>query len=207
MMRSLEKHVKLHSAKIDGDGDVMTNIDSDFERSVTLLTGKPCWGVSAGRGTGSRFVLDLGATVRRAHPVRNPHLMKKQQEYQGELSLFVVCAWRLDSATRVICGWKDSNAPDGAMTRGLRALVGRTVESVLVYKPGYDLVIDFRGYSLEIFCDCTSGSAEDSNYTLSSWKQIPTGQWRGVGYTVNCSAKIQKEVLPGSPTYGAIRGS
>ena len=55
-----------------------------------------------GEWHGSHFILDLGEKVPRDYRIENPTLTEVQRTFRGELSLFVECAWRLDSKSSVI---------------------------------------------------------------------------------------------------------
>jgi hypothetical protein len=71
---------------------------------------------------------------------KRPRITDEQARYEGELDLFVQCAWRLEREDTVLCGSTDDNRIDGPMVRGLAALVGRVVVEVDV-----GLVVGSRG--------------------------------------------------------------
>jgi len=145
----------------------------EFALTLKSLVGKRCWGVSAGEGTGSVFVLDFGRQIPRDKPIANPHLTPEQRRYTGELSLMVWSAWRIDAKHTVVCGWNDSSRNDGPMVRGLKSLVGRSVKSVSFDRPAFDLEVRFQERCLRLFCDQTKHRRGYENYwlTLSSPKR------------------------------------
>jgi len=72
-------------------------VAAELTQTLKSLLGKCCWGVSAGEGTGSVFILSFGGKVPRVRPIANPHFTSTQRRYIGELSLTVRSAWRIDS--------------------------------------------------------------------------------------------------------------
>jgi hypothetical protein len=139
----------------------------DFVLQLRTLVGKPCWSVVAGAGTGSRVALDFGRKFQRDVPCPNPHLTADQQNYDSEISLFIECAWRLDTSTEVLCSSSETDSNDGPMVSGLNSLVDHEVESIDVVPPAFDLVVRFAGgLSLKIFCDQTNLDDGWDNYSL-----------------------------------------
>jgi len=139
-----------------------------FARTLKSLVGKRCWGVVAGEGTGSVFVLDFGRKIPQARPIANPHLTLDQRRYKGELSLMVRCAWRIDAKQSVVCGWNDSSRNDGPMVRGLKSLVNTSVKAVTIEPPAMDLTIRFASRTLRVFCDQTVRESGQENYWITS---------------------------------------
>jgi hypothetical protein len=136
--------------------------------ALALLKDKPCWSVLAGAGTGSTLHLEFGARVPRRMPLRErPRITRDQARYEGELDLFVQCAWRLERSQTVLCGSTDDDRNDGPMVQGLRELVGKAVLAVQVEAPVPDLAISFDdGLRLKVFCDQTNLETNDDNYSL-----------------------------------------
>jgi hypothetical protein len=48
-------------------------VAAELAQTLKSLAGKCCWGVSAGEGTGSVFILSFGWKVPRVRPIANPH--------------------------------------------------------------------------------------------------------------------------------------
>jgi hypothetical protein len=48
-------------------------VAAELAQTLKSLAGKRCWGVSAGEGTGSVFILSFGWKVPRVRPIANPH--------------------------------------------------------------------------------------------------------------------------------------
>lgn len=144
-----------------------TRLEQELRHELRQITSKPCWSVIAGEGTGSIVSLDFGEKVPRHTPLKNSQLTKIERENEGEMSLMIWCAWRLDGPKGVICGSTDSNANDGPMVKGAKMLVGRSVEAVEILSPAFDLRLIFRGqFVLNIFCDQTSERDATENYTF-----------------------------------------
>ncbi len=146
----------------------------EFVRRLTDLQGKSCWSLYASPSTGSHVDFDFGRKLPRVIPMLgNPNLTEDQKFYESEVSLFVQCAWRLDSAKEVICGSTDSNEKNGPMLLGLQAMIGTTVERVTIATPAFDLILTLGGdLSLKVFCDQTNLEGDDSNYTLHTKDRI-----------------------------------
>lgn len=161
----------------------MTAIDDlsgEFKQQIHSLVGQPCWSVVAGEGTGSIIALDFGKKIPRVVPLTNLHLTEDQRYFKAEMSLFIECAWRLDSHNGVICGSSDSDVNDGPMVRGLALIVDQKVGSVELAEPFWDLTIRFTGdLLLKIFCDQTNVEEEVSNYSLHLEDKLYTVGPRG----------------------------
>lgn len=70
-------------------------------------------------------------------------------EVLAERTITVEGAWRVESPSEVIAGSAD---PDDERLEFLEALVGKTLESVEVTRPGYDLTLSFQdGYVVHCF--------------------------------------------------------
>ena len=164
----------------------------EFIRNMSDLKSKSCWSFYAGPSTGSHVDFDFGKKVPRAVPLLgNPTLTHNQRFYEGEMSLFVQCAWRLDSVDAVICGSTDSNEKGGAMLAGLQSVIGKTVEDVVIAEPSFDLTLRFRGdLSLKIFCDQTNLEDDDPNYMLHTKDRI---------YVVGPRSRIRLETPSRNP--------
>ncbi len=128
-----------------------------FEMSVNKLASRECWAMTAGRGSGSRFTLDIGAKIKRSIPVQNPHLSPDSQQFTGEFALFVEnCAWRLEHNKAILCTSKSANSEGGEMLTNLRLLIGRKIENINLIIPGFDLIVKFEnGFMLRTFSDCS----------------------------------------------------
>ncbi len=139
----------------------------EYTNELRGLIGKPCWAFYAGPSTASAVDLHFGKKIPRAIPLLNPHLSEQERFYDGEISLFFECAWRLDSEGEVICGSTDSSENDGPMQRGLGLIVGRAVKSVKAELPACDLTVRFDGdIVLKVFCDQTNLEEGYDNYSL-----------------------------------------
>ena len=136
---------------------------------IQRFTGRRCWSFYVGESTGSALVLDFEPKVSRRIPLLNPRLSEEERYYRGEFSIYIECAWRLDSDTQVVCGSGDSPAEGESMSRGLTRILRRSVESMTVAKPAWDLTVRFGdGLTLTAFCDQPGDAEEDlTDYSCS----------------------------------------
>ena len=173
----------------------MTVIDllsEEFKQQMYALASQACWSVAAGEGTGSVIGLDFGKKIPRVVPLTNLHLTEDQRYYKAEMSLFIECAWRLDSRNEVICGSSDSDANDGPMVRGLALVVDQKVVSIELSELSWDVTIKFTGdLFLKVFCDQTNVEEEVSNYSLHLEDRIYTVGPRG---KLNCGPRRWKHL-------------
>ena len=148
---------------------------------MALLKGKACWSILAGAGTGSTIHLEFGAKVPRRTPLRErPRLTAEQTRYEGELDLFVQCAWRLERSRAVVCGSTDDDRNDGPMVQGLEQLVGKTVQAVDVEEPIPDFSLRLDGdLHLTVFCDQTNIETNTDNYSVRVRETIHVVAARG----------------------------
>jgi hypothetical protein len=148
---------------------------------LTPIVGMTCWHVGAGEGTGSSFHLALGKKVPRSVPLRNAPQNDEYREYQGEASLLVWCAWRLDAAMAPITS---SDETDSTIARALDILIGQKILEVRVFPPASDLLIGFSGnLQLRVFCDHVPGDPSfDGNWQVRVRENIlaagPGYQWQ-----------------------------
>ena len=154
---------------------------SKLKEALTLLNGKECWSVVAGAGPGSDIHLEFGAKIPPRVPLRErSRLTAEQARYEGELDLFIQCAWRLESAQSVLCGSTDDDRNDGPMVQGLAALKGRTVRGIEVADPIPDFELHFDGdLRLKVFCDQTNVETNDDNFSLRLGETIYAVAARG----------------------------
>lgn len=141
--------------------------------AARAIVGARCWSLIAGKGTGSRILLDFGERRLRSTALDNNRLRPDQRQYESDLSLFVSCAWRLDLVDEVLCGWTDFDDDTGEPPEPLHQLEGRTVTNFAIAEPGADATVEFDdGLSLRIFCDVTN-KQDDFNYSI---RTLP-GTW------------------------------
>jgi hypothetical protein len=157
----------------------------EFERDLTQLAGKECWAFYAGRASGSVIDLHFGAKLPRRQPLQNVNLSDTERNYDGEFSLYVECAWRLDSIDQVIAGWTQWSDSIDNMFEGLRLVKGRRVEQVDIKRPAWDLTLRFdNNLALSVFADQDSILDPVDNYCLFTGSKI---------YTVASRSQIQVE--------------
>ncbi len=153
---------------------MMDELKGEFVGRLMSLKGKECWSFYAGPSTGSHVDFDFGKKLPRVVPLLgNPNLTEDQKFYEGEVSLFIQCAWRLDSHDEVVCGSTDSSEKEGPMLVGLESIIGRMVEDVEIVGPAFDLTVTLRDdLSLKVFCDQTNLEDDEHNYSLHTRDKI-----------------------------------
>jgi hypothetical protein len=127
------------------------------------LIDKPCWGVAAGVGTGSDFVLHFGDKRKRQERIQNSALPQELQEYEGDVMLYVECGWILIKGNREICSSDSDNGPKGAMVKGLNRLKGAFVKSALLSTPTNSLTL---GLSKNLELIVIARNLTTDNYTI-----------------------------------------
>lgn len=139
--------------RIGVSGKMGTTVGIDELRSrLNLLIGKPVWSAIGGGSGGTTVVFDLGAKVPRDRPVENSALSEDERNYEGELSLMVICAWRVEmEGIGIVSGSRDTD--DEIMMSGPNRLIGETVADISV-NSFLDLQVVFRGGAcLRLFCN------------------------------------------------------
>lgn len=133
---------------------------ADFRARLDMIVRRVCCGIAAGPNTGLNVDLHFGEKVQVPMPLRSS---SKGPKYDGEVNLFVGCAWRLDGETEVICGSTDGNEVEGPMVRGLRRLEGLLATGYSLRGPALDMDLAFSGgYTMRIFCDAVNEEAGDN---------------------------------------------
>jgi hypothetical protein len=130
----------------------------EFESKLNLLIGKPVW--AARYCSGTTILIDLGDKVLRRKTYGIPALSEGERRYQGELTLMISCAWRVElEGAGIVSGSGDLE--DEVMVSGLTKLVGQTVAEVSA-NSFLDLLVVFTGgLRLRLFCDMR---ADDLDY-------------------------------------------
>lgn len=160
-------------------------ITENFIDSLEEIVNKKCWGFVAGEGTGSVVSLDFGQKFKRVRPLKNIKLSEDLRFYDAEYSFLINCSWRFDSQSKIICSSKDSNHKDGPMEKGLERILNKTIISVNVTPPAYDLTLKLsEGFSFKFFCDETSAFEVFDNYSYYTPTHV---------FTVANKSKIEVE--------------
>ena len=117
-----------------------------MDQLLGRIAGQPCWSAIVGADDDYPFVLHFGEKRRRSLRLANPRLSFLQRTYEGEFSLLVECAWRVDGPTAVVASCWD---PADVRQEALERLVDVTVRTVTAQAPGYDLQLVFEnGHAL-----------------------------------------------------------
>jgi hypothetical protein len=148
---------------------------TSIANELKTLVGLRCWGIVGGRGNGSMVTFHLGTKLARHPPLKNRHLPKTLQRFQGEYCLFVKgCAWRLETNSRIVCASTDPEPTIGLELT--RRLTGATITKTCISTWAGDASVTFNDeYLLSLFCDQTEENGID-NYAV----RFPSG-WIKVG--------------------------
>lgn len=133
-----------------------------LEDMLLELVHLPCIGAVAQPETGGDLLLHFGGWQLYEDPPK-PSILTSER---GKWSLMILCPWRLDGPTGVVCDWRSVGDAERQATEAHLAVEGLAVESIELSKPGHDLQIGFtRGYSLKVLCD-SDGKTTDCWYLL-----------------------------------------
>lgn len=142
-----------------------------FTADLQGLVGKQCWGIVCGSRTGGDLSFEIGARRKRSQAVQSREVSDETSEYQGEASVFVQCAWRIESDGKVLGGSADSEEMDGRLTRAAMMLRGASISEVFLSQPFADLRLTLSsGLALRIFCD--SSFTEDIDQYSVTFSQV-----------------------------------
>ena len=138
-----------------------------LNKSLDALVGEECWGLIA--SAGGRLLLKFGEKIPKHKPGRNLAVTEDERIFEGAFSLFVECAWRLDTPTLVLCVWSDPVTRERPLPEGIECLRGLRLLKAELSMPAHDLELWFEGdRRLKVFCDQSSGGGARDNYTVFS---------------------------------------
>jgi hypothetical protein len=146
-------------------------LPDELHRLLPSLQGMECWYVSCGGAASSTFQLALGEKVPRPVMLQNAAHSDEFRRFEGEVALFVWCAWRLDARDAPLTSWDDT---EQAVEAGLTRLVGSRIDSMEVLPPAWDLNVRFsNALCLRVFCDHVPGEPSfDGNWDLRTRDRI-----------------------------------
>lgn len=157
----------------------------DFRNEVKNLSGKECWGVVGGPGTGSVISLSIGEKYPSKNPSKNTFLSDLVRSNDSEYSLLVSCPWRIEDSSEILCGSHHTNDNDGPYQSGFERIVGSNIIETYCSAPALDLRLDFsNGVALSVFC-AEIGIDDDECYAFGT----PNG-W----FTVFFDGRIEHNV-------------
>jgi hypothetical protein len=137
-----------------------------LDHLFSALRGKVCWSITGGGAAGSHIKLEFGERIPRRIPVRNPVLTAEERKFEGEYSLFIECAWRVEIGDSVFASSAGFEALEArALMTTLTCLIGSVVTGTLISAPVPDAVLVFsESITLRIFCDQIEEGSD--NYSL-----------------------------------------
>jgi hypothetical protein len=140
-------------------------IPDELNRPIRSLQGLECWEASCGGAAGSTFQLALGEKVPLPVPSKETKHSGTFPQWEGQASILVWCAWRLDSLEGPLTSWDDT---EQSIKAGLTRLVGARIDSLEILPPAWDMNIKFsNALFLRIFCDHVPGEPSfDGNWDL-----------------------------------------
>jgi hypothetical protein len=116
--------------------------EKHVRRILKRASGKKCWYVSVGGPTLPQFALALGRKIKRVQAIANPAHPRQFRDFEGEVSFFIRCWWRLEHSDSVLVTSIDE---EDKVTKGLNRLVGKSLVKVTTNGPAWDLVLEFNG--------------------------------------------------------------
>jgi len=145
----------------------MTNSKSvkarNIQRLLNSVTNAECWHVTVGGSTLPQFTLALGEKIRRENPLKNRSLPAEFRNFEGNVSFFIRCWWRLENGDSILVS---SIGSERKIVRELNRLVGRRLLQVSVVEPAWDLLLEFSSkYRLRILCN----QADKALKHLKNW--------------------------------------
>lgn len=158
---------------------------SEVTQVVQRLVGLKCWHCFIRSGS-STLSMAFGQKLPRKSKLAASKDESDPRRYEGELSLFIECTWRLDGPESIVTVWSeaDTDLEGGPISKGMREIYGRIITSVEVTRPAWDMVLHFKGgYCLRVFCDTTDLQEEQDAWSLSDYNSGllvsvgPKGRW------------------------------
>lgn len=144
---------------------------AELQQALQRLNGLRTWNSRAGSGTGSIFTLEFGEVL-------------PERAGQGELSLMVSCAWRLNDRQQIMCTWHDD--ADSVLATCLALLHEARVIEVTLSSWG-DLQLQFsNSLVLDVFADLSVRQIGDDNWLISVGQDYYS--WN-TDYTVSLQCK------------------
>lgn len=140
--------------------------EAELRHDLSALCGLPCLGVVAEASVSTAVTLHLGRALHLREPLTDERLPEFLRAHEGEYLLFVACAWRLDTATAVVCGSQHGDTVTPETIAGLARLTGAIVVDVRTTGPAHDLALEFEdGLTFRVFCD-RAQAGDAANYSL-----------------------------------------
>ena len=96
-------------------------------------------------------------------PIKNPSMSHEFCNYEGEISFFIRCWWRLEHGNSVVVSSTDE---ENKIVHGLNHLTGKMIENATAIEPAWDLVLYFSNHwTLRTF----SNQTDSADKLLKNW--------------------------------------
>jgi hypothetical protein len=107
----------------------------------------------------------LGENVPLPAPSKKTRYSNAIPQFEGQASVLIWCAWRLDGADGPLTSWDDA---EQSIKAGLAKLVGSRIDTLDIAPPAWDMDITFsNSLCLRIFCDHVPGEPSfDGNWDI-----------------------------------------
>jgi len=123
--------------------------------------------VNAGSGGGSIINIEFGESLN-----ISPKSFGSYKIFEGDFSIMIYCAWRLESNESVLTSWNEDNSDNGPIVTNLKNLINNRVISYEI-SDLFDLKIFFEEQkALTIFCDLSTEQEFECNWFLRNNNNI-----------------------------------
>jgi hypothetical protein len=138
----------------------------EIEEFFAEIRGRQCWSVIGGGSGGSVISLRFGERVPLKKPLTNAALSMEERLFDGERSLIIYCAWRLEAGREILCSSQSVSDEGSLDVSALGRIRNEVVAEAGFTSPFHDLRIAFGGdVVLSAFCDLAPLS-DESNYVM-----------------------------------------
>ena len=125
-----------------------------FGQTLSSVKGEICWSVLASATTGLALHLKFGKQRRRQRALKNPNLTETERKFDGEITLYTACPWRIKSLNGILIDGDDEQGygSNGPTLKALEGLKGKKITRAECAPASHNLSIEFDGeISLEIY--------------------------------------------------------
>lgn len=145
-----------------------------IRNAVSELVDLPCWGIIAGKGSGSMVSLYFGEIVARKRPLKNPNLSDKLRKNESSHSVMLWSGWQLFHRGHLLCEWTNSNLENKFYD--ILQLEGKILINFEIVETDKIQLTFSENYQLSVF----ASSADDNS--ISVFTPVKSITVRGDGY-------------------------